>query len=361
MAINFSADRWQQVRMNYMCWWAGELERPLIAVQLSGVEPSRPQPAAPLLTQATCADFTIPAADVIDRLDYELSRCLFLGDAFPYINLDCFGPGVMAAMLGAKVDNSTGHVWFSLQHDVPISDLHFTYNPDNPWLQRVKELCATGMRRWQGQVLMGMTDLGGTLDVLSTFRPGEKLLFDLVDYPDEVKRLVGELHALWHQFYQEINSVLQPTNPGYTDWSGIYCDRPSYILQSDFSYMIGPAMFNEFVLPELTDSCGRLEYSFYHLDGIGQLPHLDTLLAIKELNGVQWIPGDGSPTCENWPDVYRSIHAAGKLTQVVTGSFDTIDAIIAQVGTGQGLHRRMFDWVPAERTIRHQLEKYGIG
>jgi hypothetical protein len=39
-----------------------------------------------------------------------------------------------------------------------------------------------------------------------------------------------------------------------------------------------------------------LPRTFYHLDGIGQLHHLDLVLSIAELDGVQWVPGDGKPT-----------------------------------------------------------------
>jgi 5-methyltetrahydrofolate--homocysteine methyltransferase len=70
------------------------------------------------------------------------------------------------------------------------------------------------------------------------------------------------------------------------------------MLSSDFSYLIGPAMFDEFVKPGLADSCRRLPHSFYHLDGPGQLAHLDSLLAIAELDGIQWVPGAGQPECD---------------------------------------------------------------
>ena len=51
------------------------------------------------------------------------------------------------------------------------------------------------------------------MDILSVFRPGENLLLDLYDHPEEVIRLIWEIHELWHRFYQEINDVLQPVTP----------------------------------------------------------------------------------------------------------------------------------------------------
>lgn len=362
MPIDFNPERWSKVRETYQQWWAGELERPIIPVELVGRDPGRAVPDVPLLSQETCADLAIPAQDLIDRIDYELSTRIYLGDAFPYFNMDCFGPGIMTAFLGARLDNSSGQVWFFPPNDLPITEIHFEYDPDNVWLNRIKDIYAAGMERWQGQVLIGMTDLGGNLDILSVFRPGERLPLDLYDHPEEVKRLTWEAHELWHRFFDELNDVLQPVNPGYSDWSGIYSDRPSYMLQSDFCYMISPGMFEEFVKPELEATCEKLPRRFYHLDGIGQLPHLDSLLTIEKLDGVQWVPGDGKPDCAHWPEVYQKIHAAGKKIQMF-GGFDVVDAVIEQIGTGGLIHVHVgWNLRTSEEAaeVRKRLETYGI-
>lgn len=357
-AIDFDETRWAKVRTTCEQWWAGKLDRPLIGITIPGRDPGRPKPDIPLLGQVTCADLSIPPDQLIDRIDYELSTCHFLGDAFPFFNMHCFGPGVVAAFLGGILDNHTGGVWFYPPADLEISEIHFRFDADNVWFQRVRDIYAAGMKRWQGQVLMGMTDLGGNLDVLSSFRPGEKLLLDLYDEPEEVKRLTWEAHEAWHQFYNALNDVLQPMNPGYSDWSEIYSSKPSYILQCDFSYMISTAMFDEFVKPELIASSERLERTFYHLDGRGQLPHLDSLLTIKELDGVQWVPGDGQPDCGQWPEVYRKIAAAGKKMQVI-GGFEVLDQVISQIGTSRGIHLKNH-WKGSEADLRAGLARYGI-
>ncbi|MEI8194929.1 MAG: hypothetical protein WCI73_03355 [Phycisphaerae bacterium] len=361
MAIDFSAARWAQVRQNYQRWWAGELDRPLVPVILKGRDPGRPMPAAPLLGQGTCQDLTIPAADLIDRIDYELSGYEFLGDSFPHFFVD-FGPGVMGAMLGARLDNSSGNVWYHPTEELPVERLKFRFDPENVWVRRVRELNQAGMRRWQGQVLLTMTDLGGNLDILSTFRPSEQLLLDLYDSPDEVKRLTWEAHEAWHQCYQYLNQDLQSCGPAYLDWSGIYSDRPNYILQCDFCYMISPAMFQEFVEPELVATLRRLGRGMYHLDGPGQLPHLDLLLAIPELDGIQWVPDIKAPDCGHYPDLYRRVKAAGKKIQVVwRGQFEALDAVIQQLGTGRGIHKTVIykDRQEREDAVRW-LKRLGV-
>lgn len=129
-----------------------------------------------------------------------------------------------AAFLGAELDNSSGRVWFHPKTIVPIDEFHLEYDPDNIWLRRIKDIYQAGMERWRGQVMMGMPDLGGILDILSTFRPSENLLYDLYDDPDEVERVVWEIHDLWLRFYQELAGELGKDSPGYCDWAQIYSD-----------------------------------------------------------------------------------------------------------------------------------------
>jgi hypothetical protein len=338
MAVDFSPQRWQKIKDSYGKWWSGELERPLIPVVLTGRDPGRAQPRAPLLSQQTCADLSWSPEQLIDRIDYEISKRVYLGDAYPFFNMDCFGPGVMAAFLGAKLDNSTGRVWFFPQEHRPIRDIRFEFDPDNFWFQRIKAIYRAGMDRWQGNVLMGMTDLGMGLDILSTFRPSEQLLLDLYDEPEEVERLTWQIHELWHRYFQELNDVLRPTNPGYSDWGTIYSESPTYMLQCDFAYMISPKMFRKFVLPELDATCKRLTHSFYHLDGVGQIPHLPQLAGTASLNGIQWIHGDGKPDSSNWPEVFQGIRAGNKLIQAYSGGFQALEAIRRQTGSLKGVH-----------------------
>jgi hypothetical protein len=361
MPIEFTQQQWNQLRTNSEAWWNGTLERPLIIAMLYGLDPGRPQPAAPLLSQETCTDLRWSAEELIDRIDWELAQVRWLGDSFPYFNMDCFGPGVLAAMLGARLDNSTGRVWFFQDQEREIKDIHFEYNPDNPWLKRVKDIYRAAVAKWQGQVVIGMTDLGGSLDVLSTFRPSEKLLMDLYDHPAEVERLTWEIHELWFKIYAEINQIIAPLAPGYSDWSQIYSTQPTYILQVDFSYMIGPKSFQRFALPELAACCRRLPRSFYHLDGVGEIPHQQMILSIPELGGMQWIPGDGKPDCANWPEIYRAIQQAGKRMQVLGSHFEILDAVIDQLGSGKGIHfRGVYAPLENEAEIRQSLSRYGI-
>ena len=204
-------------------------------------------------------------------------------------------------------------VWFQPpRENIPIKELHFEYDPDNPCLRRVLNVYEAAMEKWHGSVIVGMVDMGGVLDILSSFRGAENLLMDLYDEPDEVLRCVGEIQELWFRYYDLINSMMAPEAEGYSQWFNLYGEKPGYILQSDFSYMIGPDMFDTFTAPELASSAERMNNAVYHMDGIGQIPHLDSLLAIDGIKGIQWVPGDGEPSTRNWDELLAKILASGK-------------------------------------------------
>jgi len=362
MSIDFDAKRWDRLKDAARLWWDGRLERPLIQVALTGRDPGRGEPAAPNHGFVPFHDPSAPAEAIVDRWDYNLSCRTFPGDAFPGVWPN-FGAGVVAAFLGARLEarRDGDTVWFHPRRRQEIADIRFEYDGENVWLRRVKEVALAAAQRWNGLVQVAMADLGGNLDVLSTFRPGERLLLDLYDHPDHVKRLAWRAHELWHRYFDEINAVLRPSNPGYSAWAGIFCEQPHYMLQCDFCYMISPEMFDEFAKPELEATCRRLPCCFYHLDGPGQLAHLDSLLAIKELKGIQWIPGAGAPDQRHWPEVYRKIRKAGKLIQLhVDGDkMEVLDVVAGQVGSAKGIV--MSGEVDASKEARLQkiLRRYG--
>ena len=72
-------------------------------------------------------------------------------------------------------------------------------------------------------------------------------------------------------------------------------------------------MFKGFFLPSIEKQTKLVERTIYHLDGEGAIPHLDALLSLNTLNGIQWVPGAGAkPMCE-WIPLLQRIQDSGKL------------------------------------------------
>jgi len=315
MAVRFDAERMQRALDVHERWWSGTLDRPLVSVTVPDAYPQEKRTPAPILSQASCADFSWSPEQVIDAIDENLSRAEYLGDSFPFVNFSAFGPGVLAALCGAKLDNSSGRVWF-FPCEEDVTKLRIRYDPENIWARRIKDICRAGIERWKGSVIITMPDLGGILDVIASLCGTEELLYATVDEPEEVHRLILEAEQAWQEAYADFAAILAPQGC-MTNWNGILSAGSTYIPQCDFAYMIGPDMFREFVLETLRRDTERIDNTIYHLDGVGQLIHLDMLLSLPKLKAIQWVPGDGKPGPEMWPEVYEKVCAAGKNIMII--------------------------------------------
>ena len=312
ISLHFSELDWERVERDWAAWWAGELDRPLVVIE--GLEP--PEGVALPEAYMFVSGFPpeTPADEIIDRYQAHLEAKRFYGDAFPhwFPNL---GPAFLGAFLGAKADTAPDAVWLSPDERLPIKDLHLGYMPDNLWWQRTLEVTRAAVQRWGSAVSVAHTDLGGNLDVLAHLLTAQDLLFDFYDAPGELARLVAEMTPVWLRYYDELYSVIQAAGRGTSTWSQMWAPGRTYMLQCDLAYMISPQMFERFVLPDIAACCDALDCAFFHLDGKGQIPHLDMLLSLERLRGIQWIPGDGQPPPEAWLPLLKRIRDAGKLCQ----------------------------------------------
>jgi hypothetical protein len=365
MFFDFDENCWEKIAQDSEKWWNRELGRPLIQVKLKGKDPKREKPKHPLHTFASFYDLTIPAEEIVDVWDYDLSCTKFMGDAFPHVWPN-FGAGVLAAFIGVQLINGVDTVWFKPLEDKKIGNISFLFDEKNIWFNRIKEIFNACIQRWGDSVVVGMTDLGGNLDVLASFLPSGKLSYALYDNPDHVNRLVWEANETWWKYYEMLNSVLNPVNRGYSCWTPIYSHETYYMLQCDFCFMISPDMFESFVRPELKASSDRLGNSFYHLDGVGQLPHFDSIAAIDSLKGIQWVPGDGQPDIAYWGDVYKRILEAGKLTQIFgfqckeKNEFDILDILLEQTGCVDNVIYMLEVDIKYQDQVEKLLKKYKV-
>ena len=118
---------------------------------------------------------------------------------------------------------------------------------------------------------------------------------------------------------------------GSTSWSEMWSARrtqshPVRLLLHD----LAAAFPQRFALPSLEYEMSCLDHAVYHMDGPGQIRHLDDLLAIPNLHTIQWVPGAGQPPAPAWIEMLRKIQKAGKSVQVLV-TIDELKAIYSQL------------------------------
>jgi len=107
-------------------------------------------------------------------------------------------------------------------------------------------------------------------------------------------------------------------------------------MQCDLCVMLSKEMFDEFVMPELTELCEFLDYPVYHFDGQEQIRHLDSLLSIEKLRAIQWTPVEGQSKTSTCIPVLQKIQAAGK-NLILFPKLDEIEVLLDNLSC-VGLH-----------------------
>ena len=227
-----------------------------------------------------------------------------------------FGPGILTACIGGDYEFALDTVWFDKYSIINDWD-----NAPNLKLNTTSDLWCYATEHTDkfcdknsGDYLTSMTDIGGNFDVLAALRGTQELLYDLYDYPQKVMSAIKTIQPLWKKTYDHFYNILSTKQGGMTTWMPIWSSKRYYPLQCDFSAMISPDMFKDYVLEDLRDQAQYLDRSIYHLDGPNEIPHLPYLLSIKEINAIQWTSGAGNASIsdECWFEMYRQIQKAGK-------------------------------------------------
>ncbi|MGC8831774.1 MAG: hypothetical protein ACP5PQ_04270 [Thermoproteota archaeon] len=322
----FFKEDWEEAKQRLTVWWEGGTpDRPVIQVFAPRDNPkyaSEEDLEFNYDEWGFARNLGNPDA-AIRGFRRQCAETYFGGEAYPnlWINL---GAGVLGAYLGAEPRFESETVWFGAQWSEELGKnwealRGVEFKADNEWWRITRRITETASEAFSRYGIIGMTDLGGILDVAASLRGSRKLLIDLVRNPGDVKSLCSKIIEWWHFCYDELNKIIWRSMEGTSAWMNIWCPERWYPIQCDFAFMLSPKLFNEFVIPHVEEQCERLDRVIYHLDGPGQIPHVNSLLKVEGLDGIQWVPGAGEELkgddcgSPKWIPLYRQILEAGKL------------------------------------------------
>jgi len=313
---------WPQARKRVEAWWEGEIVDRAVIQVVAPREPLKPgedfdyfaEPGQ-LSREELFRWFTDPE-EVIPRLERRIAATYWGGEAFPLaFPVSVRLVAILAAYLGCPYwlfpGGNTGWADPVVRDWDEQPDLVF--DADNEWWRISRALLDAAARRATGRYYVGIPDLNGPGEIVARLRGTEQLAMDLIDQPQAVKAAVDKVNRAWLRYWEAAHGVIHQWIGGYIHWMGIWSESPSTDLQCDFSIMISPEMFQEFFLPAIEQQTEWVGRTIYHLDGPGAVRHLDALLALPRLDGIQWIPGAGAPPVSDWIPLLKRIQAAGKL------------------------------------------------
>jgi len=324
---------WEMKKQRYEAFWnGGIIDRPLISVSapLPPSEDDTKYIPRPVGNEEAVYDWYTNPETVFSNCEYSITHRYYAGDAFPAIfpmatNL----PAIQAAYMGGNyhIDPTNGSGWCN--HALCEFDDYkktFYFDPDNKWWMITKQLLDLIGSKIAGKAFIGIPDIQGGGQILDSLRGTENLLLDFFDKPEKIKEMMPIIDSAWEKYWTECNDITLKYQEGYLDWLGLWSSKPMVTVECDLSVMISPEQFNQFFLPSLKKQIDFVDRSIYHLDGAGQLCHLDTLLAIDNLDGIQWVPEPCNRDIRKFMAMLKKIRSAGKFV-VLTGCVDGVDTV----------------------------------
>ena len=273
-----------------------------------------------------------------EYLDWYVAHSSLKADMLPVANTQ-LGPGSLAAILGGVFEGGEDTIWI---HPNPnyTDDIRFDESHPN-WLLH-KELLKACKEKAQRHYYVGMPDLMEGLDVLAALKGTDKVLLDTVMQPEVLEHQMQQINDIYFRVFDELYDIIREGDEMAFCYFSSWAPGKMSKLQSDISTMISEDDYRRFVQPFIREQCQKIDYTLYHLDGVGAMHHLPALLEIEELNAIQWTPGVGQPQggSSKWYDLYRQILEGGKSIMACWVTLDELRPLLDNVG-GDGIHLEM--------------------
>ena len=273
-----------------------------------------------------------------EYLDWYVAHSSLMADMLPVANTQ-LGPGSLAAILGGVFEGGEDTIWI---HPNPNYTDEITFDPQHPNYLLHKELLKACKAKAQGHYYVGMPDLMEGLDVLAAIKGTDKVLLDTVMQPEVLEQQMQQINDIYFQVFDELYDIIREGDEMAFCYFSSWAPGKMSKLQSDISTMISEDDYRRFVQPFIREQCQKIDYTLYHLDGVGAMHHLPALLEIEELNAIQWTPGVGEPQggSPKWYDLYRKILEGGKSIMACWVTLDELKPLLDNIG-GNGVHLEM--------------------
>ncbi len=311
--LEFKPD-WAECRRRIDAWWRGEILDRAPVMVTAPQEGTPPPPPAPADLESHWTD----PEQVIPRRERDIAATYWAGEAVPVLYPVSGGMvAVLAAYLGCPVRFVNEHtVWVEPVIDDWRRTPPLAFDPEGRWWRVSAELLRAGARGAAGRYLVGLPDLNGPGEILARLRGTERLCLDVLDNPDHIGPAVERITVAWYRYYEACLGIIHQCVPGSITWMGIWSWSPAVDLQCDFSCMISPDAFDALFLPSIRVQTEWVGRTIYHLDGPDAVRHLDSLLGLPKLTGIQWVPGEGAPPMSEWTELCRRVLESGKLLYI---------------------------------------------
>ena len=302
-------------------WWEGEIID-CVAISVTaprdGVKPRaipKPFDSNNFFSRWTNIEYNMEVAEENIRSTY------WGGEALPNF-MPNLGPSIFAVWLGCELKFGEDTSW---AEPIKIDDpnrFSLNFDKNNKWWKLIKDYTRAATIKGKDKFFVKITDLHPGGDALSTIRGTENFCMDTITYPNKVKEWMSFVNKVWFEIYEELYKITKSQGQeGSFGWL-VWAPGKTYPVSDDFLALISPKMFKEFFWDASKEQCEYLDYAIFHLDGPQCIVHLDLLLEMPKLRGIQWEPGDGHRPMTKWVHILKKIQQRRKILHLTVEPYE---------------------------------------
>jgi hypothetical protein len=312
--LDQTLEDWPTVKRRWQVFWQhGLYDRPLIQVTAprDGVSPPEGLDVDPE-TQWTDVDYMIHRTLEMIRTTY------YGGEAIPWF-WDPISAGY-ALLFGCKPHFSKATMYVD---PAPVGADGFPSLDgwrESPWWPWMRDGTAKAARVSDRRYFVLPFWGNHAIDILAVVRGGQEFLMDVVLHPEWLRSALARMTGIFSEIYEELWQFIRVEAMGLEgslDYCGCWTPGRALAFDADMAYGVSAAHFRELMLPPLVEWMGRIDNVIWHLDGKGNITHLETILGLSEVDAVQWVQGSGAEEIIQWVPLIKRIQQGGKSVQLI--------------------------------------------
>ena len=171
----------------------------------------------------------------------------------------------MEAMLGCDV-YATGHSFAARGPGGQAEGLSLETRFCQPWLDKYLEFTRMLSEVGDGRFPVGQPIMRGPTDVVGTLLGQDRLVYEMYDHPDEVRRLLREAAEIFLRVIRKQKRLIPDFHGGSSiGFYDLWCPGDSIWYQDDLNALLSPRIYDEIVLPVHRMIPKAYKYSLFHL------------------------------------------------------------------------------------------------
>jgi hypothetical protein len=271
-------------------FWEGQVSnRPLISFWVGSFSIPDLYP----FSMSRLPDGTLTADDIvleIFRDDYQrlYTNNLGTGSDVPWAAFPIMTIPWLEAILGCTIQKSGNNIWAEplpgTLEQIPTRRIDLG---GNAWLEKLLEFTQWLIDFSAGRFPVSAALMRGPSDLLSAMRGSTQMCLDIIDRPDAVKKIMGDLAEFWIKVAQQQIDLIPPFDGGYS-FGQIYLwgrEKGAWF-QDDAVALLSPKHFKQFLFPFEKRIASALPKSGIHLHP-RTLFVVDDLLDIADLGVIE--------------------------------------------------------------------------